>query len=399
LFAVGETAAEIVGETAAEIVGETAAGIVGETAAASIPDTPDGAPPDPGARREPSLSALAQRLAAAGPRTRMRLQDRQGPAPLSEAAPGAVPEAGPRTPKWWLPPEEDQAALADHAPHPPLTAAGYALDHESVYEGEEAGTRWPPEGWPVMLRRVGLLSAAAICGFGVVALGQSAPFGAWLKHLGEPAKPQTVAAAVPEAVASDPVPTPAPAWAPASVPTAHLPARLREAHIQTVRVPAAMSAAHNPSPHVAQPTRAGTLPHAAPAARREPIAQAASLHIVHPEAPFPARLTARASTAPVRPPPPHRPVHYELPRWLTEASLVPPPPPPRPPLLSPKPHNLDAPAPLADGAGHGLIMSPPPHNLDQPAPPPPPAAYSEAAPQRVFVPPPPYMQGGPPGLP
>jgi hypothetical protein len=324
------------------------------------------------ARRAEAISAMGYRLAAAGPRTRQRLLERD-----AGAADDTQKQAA------WLPP-----GIASGE-----TASAWDSEEEEIEPGL---ARLSTEHRGVRVWRAAAILASAGCGFALVLYGQTIP----VTH-----PPHRLASVIAKpALLAQPQPAPsAPAAAPADAPAQQpdapaLPPSLAPASSQPSMQAAASAPVPDsgapPAPMAAVPaTSASAHPAAAPAVGAAPASVADSAPSARPVAPpAPARAPEPARAQPVaprafaawRPALPRaaaRPVfamatrspapkplqakqygpvrtasaQYELPRWLTED----------------RPQQAQA---------HVLIMSPPPHDLEPPAGAEPPRQIAAAPP-------------------
>ncbi len=305
------------------------------------------------------MARMAQRLAAAGPRTRQRLLDRQGELRGLDADPGGG---------WW-----------------PRVSVD---DRQVVYGQGGIDTDQEPRSTPsdtpgifdaITLRHVAWISVAAVMGFGAVALGQSPRLSAMLREASRRADPGHGVVAETAQAASAPAPSPAPAATPtqpvqlaavppaakppapaapqadATPPAEHDAASVAQPVSDTPSLqaapvddePAAAATLDAPQNHVAaakivRPTVLARAPRLQRAAafvavpHREPVMRRQISHVAY-AAP---RLAPRLH----RPPPPHQTVRYQLPRWLTyQPPPSPPPAPPRERIMSPPPQVLTVP--------------------------------------------------------
>jgi hypothetical protein len=250
--------------------------------------------------RSAHIAAMGQRLAAAGPRTRQRVTRRYHP--LAEAgedvAAPAMPEASWRAPA--LVADRSHAFIRDIAPILPPS---------------------PRRRMFTAIGRTAALCVMASAGFALVLAAQSPRWSAG-QHL--VAKKQIAA------VAPKPEPEqPAKALQPAT------PSQLAE-NLSGKAAPSAPPVQQAPPATVpAATTRTAppaatplSVPPASPAPRPMQV-QLAVAHRPRPEAQKPVHLVAHHEA-----PHPATLVHYALPRWLTED---------RPIIMSPPPHNLEAP--------------------------------------------------------
>jgi hypothetical protein len=260
---------------------------------------------------------MGYRLAAAGPRTRQRLIDR-------ETAALAPPEPGWNEP---LPPNEPLPALAswDNTLWEQRLAADAELGMARLSAQQSRFPVW----------RAAALLASAACGFSLVLFGQSLHLDRKLREANRPAKPTLVAEAQPPAPQPAPAqvqpapaqPAPSLASAPA-LPSNPNPAPLAQPAASPVQAPSP-----SPLPQISQAARPGEArkPHLAqPALARQPAPR-----------PLFATATPDPKWAEPRPHPANHAAvpHHDLPRWLTEDR----PQHERELIMSPPPHNLDAP--------------------------------------------------------
>jgi hypothetical protein len=267
-------------------------------------------------RRSEAIAAMGYRLAAAGPRTRQRLIERETAAPA---------------------PPETQI----NEPLPTLASWDDALWEKRLAADEQLGmARLSARQSRFPIWRAAALLASAVCGFSLVLFGQSLHLDQKLRQANHPAKPTLLAETQP----AQAQPAPPRASAPA------LPSNPQPAP-PPVQAPGIAQAAPAPEPappKIAQPD-AATAPASQekPAPSPPPMIRQAALPSEHPK-PHPAlmrQLPTHTTTRPVfavaTHPANRAPVpHHDLPHWLTED---------RPE------HERE------------LIMSPPPHNLEPPA--------------------------------
>jgi hypothetical protein len=272
--------------------------------------------------RDAAIAAMGQRLAAAGPRTRQRVTQRQV---VADERPVDAPPEQPRSPV--LVAHRSQAFIRDVAPVVPPNPRWRAL---------------------TAIGRAVAIAGMASAGFAVVLLAQSprwsaahrpAPKRAMTPEIAQdqppPALPDAAQPAIQPAQLAEPAASvPAPLLAPA-------PQNLPAAHGAPADQPApAVRAIANP------PTAEPPMPVPKPAAVPRPVrhlqVQLASLARLRPISPRPVQAIARH---------PARLAHYTLPRWLTDARDTT----ARPIVMSPPPHDLEAPVGLASRT----IKSPP----------------------------------------
>ncbi len=381
-----------------------------------------GAPVREAERRAAAIAAMGYRLAAAGPRTRQRLLDR-------EAAPLDRQPASPM----------DQApAAAMDDPLPALSAWDDAAWERRISgEPEPALARLSVErtGFPVW--RAAALLASAACGFSLVLWGQSLHLERTShRSVTTETKPMAVTGAAVPSNGSPPVlPAPQPVETLSSVPALAAPVAISADSSPpalmappAVTVPASAEAPAADRRHLAavaqaddvteppRPARTPALP-AAPvpkvtAAPPSPPAREAAARLWHDRpgrfaaTQLPARQAARAAAEPgerarlpahwvssavPRPPAhraaaprivvatadfrPHAAARYEFPRWLTDDR----PEHATPLIMSPKPHNLEPPP----GTEVAEAKQPPAQATLPPIPEPrhrPPQIYAEAPP-------------------
>jgi hypothetical protein len=325
--------------------------------------------PQDAGRRSAAIAAMGYRLAAAGPRTRQRLIDRETapPAPLREE------------PRF-------------NEPLPALASWDESLWEQRLAADAELGiARLSDQQKRFPVWRAAALLASAACGFSLVLFGQSLHLDRKLR----PARPTLVAEAQP------PAPPPAPPAAttlPAQKAAPTAPPQPDPVPVQAQAAAQAAPAApgSEASPAQAMPppeTRLATLPlehirlHPAPAvfAERQPLRRITPRLVLamasRPPVPKfvdPKLHVASRSVAP----------RHDLPRWLTEDR----PEHERELIMSPPPRNLDAP-PSAELAANTHPAGPPKADLP-PIPQPgrrPALMYAEA-----HAPPPPYGGWGVP---
>jgi hypothetical protein len=293
------------------------------------------------ARRAEAISAMGYRLAAAGPRTRQRLLERD-----AGAADTGEPQAA------WLPP-----GLAGGE-----TPSAWDSEDEEIEPGlarlstEHKGSRvW----------RAAAVLASAACGFALVLYGQTF-------HV---SRPQKLLASVASKPAS-PVPAqPAPSTPQAATAQPPVAAAAQQSPAQVSPQPSMQAAAAAPVPDaVAPPAPAAAAPAIpSPTQRASSPALGAAPGSVADSAP-PARQAAQPvpprAFAAWRPAPPRAPAHPVF-------AMATRPPAPKP--LQPRPHSpvrtavaqYELPRWLTEDRAqhtqpHVLIMSPPPHDLEPP---------------------------------
>jgi hypothetical protein len=277
--------------------------------------------------RTASIAAMGYRLAAAGPRTRQRLIDREN-----------VPKnAGPPDP-----PEHAAVSEQIGAATPPVSPLVAYVDRWPLSRVAEPVAAEPamPRGAPSRARMIATLGFTAACGFGLVLASQSHIWKRQHVVLAAVTKPQEISAPEPpkpqeRALAQTAAPAPkAPEQNPK--PVSDAPEQRQE--------PPEPSTAPVSRPVAAPPKPAAPRPAAKPVVPAQPVqlahlarpARPAKLAFVH-AAPRAERFAAAKSHAPEM-----RVANHELPRWLTE----------------------DHPSPA-----RGLVMSDPPHDLSLPSAP------------------------------
>ena len=260
--------------------------------------------------RDAAIAAMGQRLAAAGPRTRQRVTTR----PLvAEARPVAAPPAPPRGPI--LVAHRSQAFVRDVAPVVPPSPRWRALS---------------------AIGRAVAITGMASAGFAAVLFAQSPRWSA--AHHAAPKR-----AIAPELAKDQPASAPSEAAEPAIAPAqlaqnaASVPAPLLAPAPQNL--PAAPGAPAEPPPPTARaittpPKAEPIMPAPKPAVLPRPLrhaqVQLASFTRPRPMVSRPLQAAARHAAMPA---------HYSLPRWLTDARDTP----ARPIVMSPPPHDLEAP--------------------------------------------------------
>ena len=267
----------------------------------------------PGQHARPAhIAAMGQRLAAAGPRTRGRVSQRYNPlAEIDEdIVPPAMPQPPSRTPD--LVADRSHAVMRDITPILPPS---------------------PRRRLVTTIGRAAALSVMASAGFGLVLVVQSPRWSAG-QHL-VPTKQAGVAIGKSEPQSSPKLPEPAKSPQLAAGDSGKNVASEPAQPATSPPVPPAVSppvlpAALTPKAAPAAPV---SVPHAATAPRPLHVRLAVA-HRPRLEALQPVHVAARHEAQ--RPAPL---VHYDLPRWLTEARTTP----PRPIIMSPPPHDLQAP--------------------------------------------------------
>jgi len=290
--------------------------------------------------RTASIAAMGYRLAAAGPRTRQRLIDRES-VPQNPSPPDLPENAG----------GEDIRAAT---PLPPLVAD---MDRWPSSRAAEPVAVEPvvPRGAPSRARMIATLGFTAACGFSLVLASQSHIWKRPHVMLAALAKPHQETPAAPSAPPSAQAPAPEPPK-PEEAAQAHIaapePKTIDENPKSVADAPEQPRAAPAPEPRAAPVARpvvspqkpAASRPAAKPAAPAQPVQLA---HLARPA--IRAKLAVghapshAVKLAAAKPHPPEiRVANHELPRWLTE----------------------DHPSPT-----RGLVMSEPPHDLSLPSPP------------------------------
>jgi len=306
------------------------------------------------ARRAEAISAMGYRLAAAGPRTRQRLMDREAGPSITETPPNG-----------WLAPG---IIGADES------GAWGRFEHDEDDEDEPGLARLSEEPAGYRVWRVAALLVSAACGFALVLYGQTLNLDrtsnrdpAWsakqlaLAKAGAAKAGAAQTARAPEFAAQAPSPTPGPAPGPAAPAE---PALRTQTLVPQPVPPSARMAAPAAAPAQAQPQLAAArLPAAQLAAAAKTAARFQSATLPAPVRPrqmavhhpvvaawsaptrAPMRMMVTMAAGPTAPrpavPKPHQIVrtasaHYELPRWIAE--------PQKPVTMSPPPHDLAAPA-------------------------------------------------------
>jgi hypothetical protein len=294
--------------------------------------TTDRPPPDSD-RKSVAIAAMGYRLAAAGPRTRQRLIERETTASVLPEPRRAEPRVPPQPPQ-----TENLPTLAswDDTLWEQRLAADAALGMARLSARHDRFPVW---------RTLALLTSAA-CGFSLVLFGQSLHLDRKLRlpnhdsrpalraetqpppppDQSQPAAAQAPAAANPVPPQPAPLPVQARGFAQAALQPSPSPVNIPQPDPASSQSPA-------PPPQIRHAAQPNVLPRPFPAqptiARQQPR---------HP----PTRPVFASSGRTPRPtsaePTPHA-THHDLPRWLTEN----------------RPEHK-----------HDLIMSPPPHNLDAP---------------------------------
>lgn len=297
------------------------------------------------ALRAASIAAMGQRLAAAGPRTRLRLSERPTP-PGDIEAPPAARELSPVVN---LIAERSRALARETAPMP----------------------RRPWPAWAIALRRATLLGATAAGGFALVLLAQSPRWAAWHQKPShdEAAAMQTTQDVLPATQMA----------ASASIERFAELAKPPRAHISATPEPDPVTEKFADAPvapaHQAARTEFATL---SPERR---VSVPASLHD-RAALPHPARVAIRQIPKSLEPSYKVAVVHHELPRWLTEDR----PTQPRVLVMSPPPHNLEPPAGAAATAQLAATVPEKPSPMLPPIPRHPRLVYASTN----YPPPPPY---------
>ncbi len=262
--------------------------------------------------RDAAIAAMGQRLAAASRRSRQKAVQRRFPTEMPDAAlagPVTVPARSPV-----LVANRSQAVLRDIAPIVPPRARSRAL---------------------TALGRAAALASMAAAGFAVVLLAQSprwsavhhgVPAQAQASALPEHAGPPIAAAQLTENTVSSP--------APLAVP---LPARVPAAGVAPAIEPAPPAGPES-APPVVKPVLSPPKPMTVPRPSRPMQVQLASLSRARPAWAKHAPLADRHEGVRMASVHPAVSDHYALPRWLTEAREA-----ARPLIMSPPPHDLEAP--------------------------------------------------------
>lgn len=285
------------------------------------------------AARSAAIASMAFRLAAAGPRTRQRLVDRESvpEPPLQGRTPPALPEA----------PQSSQLRQPPYVPfHEPLAA----MD------------RYARPGASGTLRVFAALGATASCGFGLV-LAMQSPHWAALHHLADGIPLAQHAPRVLPAIELRP--------SPPSLVTAALAAPPRVEAPASIDVAAAAEGDSAVAPIVRQ---AGPTVRSKAALVAEPAPnQYAESARPHPRPPHAAPVMVRLAEPKPREAHPAALARFDLPRWLTEDH----PPKPKTLVMSEPPHDLVPPpgatpvqpapvqAPVARAAPRAVIYASP----------------------------------------
>jgi hypothetical protein len=272
-------------------------------------------------RRSAAIAAMGYRLAAAGPRTRQRLIERETVAPL---APGPLRA---ETPIATPPPITE--------PMPALASWDDAWWEQRLATDAELGiVRRAEKRGRFPIWRAAALLASAACGFSLVLFGQSLHLDRKLRQPNRQPAPAVLAEA--QKPAPPPVPLPPRASAPPAAPAPPEPVQTPSAPPPEIPPAAIRTAQRTPPP--AAPSFADLA--------RPPLARTTPRLVL-------AMATRPAVPKSVQQPKPRQAAaRHDLPRWLTED---------RPQ------HERE------------LIMSPPPHNLDAPASPKPPEPQQHPA--------------------
>jgi hypothetical protein len=281
--------------------------------------SPDDELPDP-SRLRPRIAGMGYRLAAAGPRTRQRLIEREAGFPPPDDVRYAIPLA---------------AVLPQRDTPWPEPIEGAAFQPVGALSA-------PRRGFPVW-RSLALVTSA-ICGFSLVIFGQTLHLDRALKLAAKTDRP-VPAGFAPEEIALDarqlapaaPQAEPlvlASATGPATLPPQFV--RAREAAPTPVAMTAPLTAVQ--AEPLGAPPSAGTIEPPTVAQRPQTLrvyaAQApVARHVVIAAAPVPHQGEPRRPVA--------RAAHYSLPAWLTAPRRESEPEPPHDLVMSPQPKTLD----------------------------------------------------------